>query len=83
MTVEQFNNVKNQFILTDNDGNRYFQSYDVIIAMRTYDGKLVFDENYWDYSRTTSKHRNIFTGLTTKETKKAIKNGDIILGNLN
>lgn len=83
MKVEQFNNVKNQFILTDNDGNRYFQSYDSIIAMRTYDGKMVFDEVYWNYSRTTSKHRNAFTGLTTAETKEQIKDGTIILSNLN
>lgn len=83
MKVEQFNGVKNQFLLTDNDGNQYFQSYDSIIAMRTYDGKLVLDGTYWNYSRTTSKHRNQFTGLTTAETKEQIKDGAILLSHLN
>ena len=73
--------VANQFIIEFN-GQTIFQSYDVIIAIKE-GRKIVLDKNYWDYSRTTSKYRNAFTGLTTEETKKAIKSGEIKLLDLN
>lgn len=75
--------VKNQFIITDDDGNNSFQSYSTIIAKKDIKGNLTFDINNWNYSITTSKYRNIFTGLTTKETEKQIKTGLIRLENLN
>ena len=74
--------VKNQFIITDNNG-KTFQSYNTIIAKKDIKGNLTFDIKYWDYSNTTSKYRNIFTELTTKETKEQIKAGLIRLKNLN
>ena len=73
--------VANQFII-EYGGQTIFQSYDVIIAIKE-GRKIVLDKNYWDYSRTTSKYRNEFTGLTTEETKKAIKSGEIKLADLN
>ena len=73
--------VANQFII-EYGGQTIFQSYDVIIAIKE-GRKIVLDKNYWDYSRTTSKYRNEFTGLTTEETKKAIKSGEIKLLDLN
>jgi len=39
MKVEQFH-VKNQFILTDDQGNRFFQSYDSIIAKKDRNGAV-------------------------------------------
>ena len=81
MTSASGNTIANQFEIITAKG-RYFQSYDTIIAAYI-DGKLYLDSNSWDYSRTTSKYRNIFTGLDTKETEKLIKNGDIELVNLN
>ena len=77
-----YNPVANQFIIETPKGD-YFQSYRSIIAFKSNDGKLKLDSYYWDYSRTTSKYRNQFTGLDTKQTKKAIKNKEIILTNLN
>lgn len=74
--------VKNQFIITDNNG-KTFQSYNTIIAKKDIKGALILDINHWNYSITTSKYRNIFTGLTTKETEKQIKTGLIRLENLN
>lgn len=74
---------KNQFIFSDESGNEFFQSYNSIIAKKTIDGKIFLDSYFWDYSRTTSKYRNRFTGLTTSETKKLIKSGEIELINLN
>lgn len=75
------NPVANQFIIEDG-GKTYFQSYDTIIAVKK-NGKITLDENCWNFSRTTSKYRNEFTGLNTEETKKAIKAGKIKLENLN
>ena len=75
------NPVANQFIIEDG-GKTVFQSYDTIIAVKK-NGKITLDKNYWDYSATTSKYRNKFTGLNTEETRKAIKAGEIKLENLN
>ena len=78
------NKVANQFILEDDAANDFFQSYDSIIVKREYEsGKIFLDERYWDYSRTTSKYRNIFLHEDTAATKDKIKSGEYILTNLN
>lgn len=74
--------VANQFIIEADDG-RYFQSYKSIIAKKNLDGSIELDSHYWNYSRTTSKYRNEFLGLDTKETQKRIDSGVIILTDLN
>lgn len=74
--------VPNQFEI-QHDGKRYFQSYRSIIAVIDERGNVTLDSYYWDYSRTTSTYRNIFLGMTTKETKQAIERGEITLANLN
>lgn len=81
MKVEQFQ-VKNQFIIHAESGT-YFQSYSTIIAFIDNEGKITLDEDKWDYSATTSKYRNKFTGMTTQETKKKIESGEIQLVDLN
>lgn len=73
--------VANQFEIIDN-GKRYFQSYSSIICL-VENGNITLDEYYWDYSKTTSKYRNRFLGMTTSEIKKAIADGSIKLANLN
>ena len=83
MKVSQFEGAKNQFEIEDNDGNVFFQSYNSMIAMVSFDGKIYLDSYYWDYSKTTSKYRNRFLNMTTKEIKEAIKEGKITLTNLN
>jgi len=84
--VEQFEGkngpVKNQFRITAPKGT-VFQSYGTIIAFRPYDGKVILDENYWDYSTTTGKYRNIFLREDKATTEKKIKDGRYILANLN
>uniref|UniRef100_A0A6M3KW01 DUF8033 domain-containing protein n=1 Tax=viral metagenome TaxID=1070528 RepID=A0A6M3KW01_9ZZZZ len=80
--------VPNQFIIEDDDGNAYFQSYRTIIAKRENftpdkrDRQVYLDEN-WDYSKTTGKYRNQFLGETRKETEAKIKDGTYIVTNLN
>lgn len=75
--------VANQFIITDNEGARYFQSYKSIIAKIDKDGKITLDSYYWDYSATTGKYRNEFLGFGIAETRKRIASGEIRLDNLN
>lgn len=70
MTSSRGNKVPNQFIITDNEGNVYFQSYKTIIAKKEWNGsgfRVLLDENLWDYSTTTGKYRNRFLGCNKKE----------------
>ena len=60
-----------------------FQSYSSIIVYKTFDGDVYLDEHFWNYSRTTSKYRNIFLGENTADTRKKIKSGEYKLINLN
>ena len=78
--------VKNQFIIKDDNGSEFFQSYDSIIAKKDYSCEKVqifLDSYYWDYSTTTGKYRNIFLGEDKKTPEKKIKSGEYILTNLN
>lgn len=76
------NKIANQFeILTDKA--RFFQSYNSIIAKIDDDNNITLDSHYWDYSRTTSKYRNMFLNMSTNDIKKDIKLGNIKLDNLN
>ena len=73
--------VSNQYLIYIKD-DIYFQSYDKIISVKI-NGKIYLDENYWNYSRTTSRYRNIFLNENLSDIKKKIKTGEYILTNLN
>ncbi|MCK5017518.1 MAG: hypothetical protein KAS32_10665 [Candidatus Peribacteraceae bacterium] len=77
--------VANQFIIVDDDGNEFFQSYQTIIARipRDSNDPTSLDRDKWDYSRTTGVYRNIFLGETKAETQKKIDSGEYILTDLN
>lgn len=83
MKVENLKNdsgkpVLNQFVINV-PGKQIFQSYDsriVILDYRENGTKVYLDKNYWDYSKTTGKYRNMFLGETKKETMKKIKSGE-------
>tara|TARA_R100001594_G_C3858419_1_gene220260 strand:+ start:95 stop:364 length:270 start_codon:yes stop_codon:yes gene_type:complete len=88
MKVENMKNgngniVKNQFIISGDLGTQWFQSYDSTIVAKHSEDCIFLDKNYWNYSRTTSKYRNIFLNETTKETEAKIKNGTYSLIDLN
>ena len=85
ISPRSYNAVANQFIIERDDGSTLFQSYNTIIAKKdsVWGKGLRLDRDMWDYSTTTSKYRNQFTGLTTAETKAGIKDGSIILVDLN
>lgn len=83
MRVEQFH-AKNQFILKDDAGNTFFQSYQSIIAKQDRNGNITLDKHFWDYSNTTGKYRNLFLGDKSRaETLKKINSGEYKLDSLN
>lgn len=82
MTSARGNKVPNQFIIRA-DGNEYFQSYDSLIAVRMANGKVILDENRWNYSNTTGKYRNVFLGEGIAETRAKIAEGIYTLEDLN
>ena len=81
MTNNKGNMIANQFRISDN-GKQYFQSYHSTIV-KIENGQVFLDSYYWDYSRTTSRYRNMFLNETTKETQAKIDSGEYILTNLN
>jgi hypothetical protein len=81
MTNNNGNKIVNQFIIYKED-QVFFQSYNTMIAM-VQDHYIELDANYWNYSKTTSKYRNKFLNMTTKEIENAIKDGLITLTDLN
>ena len=86
ITSNNGNKISNQFIITDDKQNEYFQSYNSMIVKKDYESdqvKIYLDQKYWNYSNTTGKYRNIFLGETITETKKKIKSGEYILTDLN
>ena len=76
-----YRSINNQFEIYTDEG-AFFQSYSSIIV-KIAKGITYLDEYYWDYSRTTSRWRNVFLNETTKETKAKIKSGEYKLINLN
>jgi hypothetical protein len=80
------NKIANQFVITDDQDNKYFQSYKSIIVKKGYENNkygVYLDQKYWNYSNTTGKYRNIFLNETIKDTKAKIKSGEYILTDLN
>ena len=91
MTSSRGNKIANQFIITADNGDRFFQSYNSIIVRKPGDysgnprvwGKIELDSRYWAYSKTTGKYRNEFLGESKAETQKKIDSGEYILADLN
>ena len=83
MTSPKGNKVANQFIITDDIGNKYFQSYKSIIAKIYTDGKVYLDSTFWDWSVTTAKYRREFLNEGVEDTRAKIKSGEYILVDLN
>ena len=76
------NRIANQFIITDANGDIWFQSYQSMIAVKRADG-ITLDSEAWDYSTTTGKYRNLFLRETKPETVRKIKTGIYTLADLN
>ena len=82
MITPNNNTAPNQFIITTNDGE-IFQSYKSVIAIKHFDGHVVLDKTYWNYSSTTGKYRNMFLGEDRATTEAKIASGEYQLTNLN
>ena len=77
------NPVPNQFIIRDTYGET-FQSYETIIGFKYHaTGQIILDHGAWDYSKTTSKYRNMWLDLDSKAVREKIKSGEITLAPLN
>ena len=74
------NKIANQFVITDDIGNEYYQSYNYNSGRSL---QVYLDQKYWNYSNTTGKYRNIFLNETIKDTRAKIKSGEYILTDLN
>ena len=73
----------NQFIIKDDNGNTFFQSYESIVCKIDKENKVTLGED-WNFSNTTSKHLYTFLKQNghseiadRKSILKAIKNGVI------
>ena len=82
MTSPNGNKVANQFEIYTDKG-KYFQSYKTIIALVDNKGQVFLDKYKWNYSRTTSKYRNIFLNDDTKSIKEKIMSGEYKFKELN
>lgn len=73
----------NQFEIVTSRGI-FFQSYQSVICFKPQNGgRVLLDERFWNYSKTTSKYRNQFLNESTKETERKIEAGVYRLTNLN
>ena len=54
-----------------------------VVNQRTNEGKIYLDVNYWDYSTTTGKYRNIFLNENKSLTQKKINSNVYLLVDLN
>ena len=78
------NDVPNQFVITNDNSDAYFQSYKSIIARRiNATDKIELDVKFWNYSVTTSKYLAMFLGVPNKEVKKKVASGEYPLVDLN
>tara|TARA_R110002012_G_scaffold196301_1_gene364725 strand:+ start:812 stop:1111 length:300 start_codon:yes stop_codon:yes gene_type:complete len=59
-----------------------FYSYGTCI-IQVINSKVKLDIHYYNYSRTTSKYRNMYLQLDSKQIAEKIASGEIELANLN
>ena len=83
MISSKGNKIANQFIINDEYNNQLFQSYISIVAKRYTNGMVELDKKYWNFSKTTSKYRNMFLNETNQETNFKVKIGVYKLVDLN
>ena len=76
------NKAPNQFEIITPAG-RYFQSYESVICFVPNEGQTLLDKKYYNYSKTTSKYRNLFLGEDSKTIEAKISSGVYALVDLN
>ena len=71
MIIISIKSTKKMYISTC--GN-ILKSYDKIIVVKK-GGEIYLNADYYDYSTTTARHRNLFLGVDAKEFNKNLKEG--------
>lgn len=76
------NPVANHFIIRDDKGVKFLQSYDSIVVKRDTDGTVTLGAD-WDYSKTTLKYVKVFLGIydSVKTIRRNIEYGHYKLDN--
>lgn len=69
--------------LSNDNGEKFLQSYNSIIAKIDKTGQIFFDVVFYNYSKTTAKHRNLYLDLTSAEIEQGLKTGLYKMANLN
>lgn len=83
LTSSKGNEIPNQFLITT-EKKQIFQSYKTIICEINFiERQIYLDTNALNYSKTTSKYLYSFLAMNRKEIEQDIKNGVILLKNLN
>lgn len=82
MTSSNGNKVPNQFIIEDDNGTIFFQSYNTVIAKKQ-DGRIYLDIDNYNYSKTTSKYLYKFLNMDSKQVHANIIHGVFIMSKLN
>ena len=59
----------------ENGNSRYLQSYKSIVAKKCFGEITLYPK--WDYSHTTAKHVGQWLGMSCKEIREKVKQGDI------
>ena len=73
--------VPNQYVIRLNNCS-VFQSYATVIAIHDYDlDEVYLNKEYYNYSKTTSRYRNKYLGLNTKQIEQKIKSKEFVLVN--
>lgn len=83
MKVESLTSSNTNQLRIEYRGEIFFQSYESIIVKIDKKGRVFLDKEYWDFSTTTRKYRNIFLRKNSSEIKEKIKSGIYKLTNLN
>lgn len=86
MAIKNFKVIEqgSNYQIVKDDKEKALFSYRTLITIQNIKtGEIVLDENYWNFSKTTNKHRNIFLNEGIAETRKKIKSGEYKLKNLN
>ncbi len=75
--------VLHQIVITDDEGNKYFQSNGKLISVTHTYGDTLIDKNYLDNSRITLSYLSVFLDETTGETTAKVRLGKYWLIDLN
>jgi len=70
--------VSNNHVEFETNEGMAFQSYDSIIAIKSFCGNIALS-NHWDYSRTTMRHLGFWLGESAAEIRKKVKDGEYLV----